>query len=296
MSDFKIPPGSPYRNKHNLPQIHMIDDAVDNLRAAPDNQMSRRRLGDHPQGSFMWLTTFTDVMGLLLTFFVLMFAMSEPDNKEYDKITSSLRAEMGRVYGAQSNPGTEENIDLSRVNFNRALDVRYLEELIRNAIEGHEDLKDIEVIPQPGSVVLSLPQDTLFTPGEATIKEEGRKILYTLGGSLSRVRNRIEIDGHTGVAPREGASESRYGNNWELSLARAAQVAAILENVGYQQPVAIAGYAAGRYQDSKNADEGNAQDENARTIRARRVDITILNHSGKPDKIRTTPNILEGRP
>ncbi len=282
---------SPYRSTHQMPEIHTMDDAVSNLRLPPPTQMSRRRLGDQPQTNYIWLVTFTDVMGLMLTFFVLLFAMSEPENKEYDKITSALRAEMGQVYGAQSQPGTEENIDLSRVNFNRALDVRYLEELIRNTIEEHEELKDIEVIPQPGSVVLSLPQDMLFTPGQAAITEPGRKILYTLGGSLSRMRNRIEIDGHTGSKPLEGAQDSRFGNNWELSLARAAQVASILENVGYQQSVSIAGYAAGRYQDLENVKEDTEQEK-----WARRVDITILNHSGKPDKIRSTPNIREGRP
>lgn len=281
----------PFRSTHKMPEIHMMDDAVDNLRKIENTQMSRRRLGDQPQSNYIWLVTFTDVMGLMLTFFVLMFAMSEPENKEYDKITSSLRAEMGRVYGTHSNPGTEENIDLGRVNFNRALDVRYLEELIRNTIAGHPELQDIQVIPQAGSVVLSLPQEMLFTPGQATIKEEGRKILYTLGGSLSRVRNRIEIDGHSGIAPLEGVQDSRYASNWELSLARAAQVASILENVGYQQTITIAGYAGGRYQDMDNI-----KDEAARAAMARRVDITILNHSGKADKIRTTPNILEGRP
>lgn len=268
----------------------MMDEAVDNFHKPVTTQMSSRRLGDQPQSNYGWLTTFTDVMGLMLTFFVLLFAMSEPENKEYDKITSALRAEMGRVYGEQSNPGTSENVDLARVNYNRALDVRYLEELIRNTIESHDDLKAIEIIPQAGSIVLSLPQDTLFAPGKAEVKEEGRKILYTLGGALSRVRNSIEIDGHSGVLPREGAQDMRFANNWELSLARAAQVASILENVGYQQNIAIAGYAGGRYHDLQQ------QDDASREVVSRRVDITILNHSGRPDKIRPTPNILEARP
>lgn len=283
----------PHPRKHpTVPEIHMADEPVDNLVQPVETQMSRRRLGDQPRANYTWLVTFTDIMGLMLTFFVLMFAMSEPENKEYEKMTAALRSEMGRVYGERQYAGTTENIDLGKVNFNRALDVRYLEELIRGTIEAHEELKAVQVIAQSGSVVLSLPQELLFEPGQARVKESGRKILYTLGGSLSRVRNRIEIDGHTDNRPLEGAGQqSGFGNNWELSLARAADVASILENVGYQQTVAIAGHAAARYQDL-----ASIKDESQRAALSRRVDITIMNYSGKPEKIRAAPHIIEGRP
>ncbi len=279
------------RKRHTVPEIHMTDDAVDNLLQPVETQISRRRLGDAPRANYTWLVTFTDVMGLMLTFFVLMFAMAEPENKEYDKITASLRSELGRVYGERQYTGTTENIDLAKVNFNRALDVRYLEELIRSTVEAHEELKSVQIIPQADSVVLPLPQELLFEPGQATVKEEGRKILYTIGGSLTRVRNRIEIDGHTDNRPLEGAAQSDFGNNWELSLARAGQVASILENVGYQQTLTIVGHAGARYQDLTHI-----KDESQRVALSRRVDITIMNYSGKPEKIRATPNILQGRP
>ena len=279
------------RKRHTVPEIHMTDEAVDNLMQPVETQMSRRRLGDEPRANYTWLVTFTDVMGPMLTFFVMMFAMAEPQNKEYDKMTASLRSELGRVYGERQYTGTTENIDLAKVNFNRALDVRYLEELIRSTIEAHDELKSVQVIPQADSVVLSLPQELLFDPGQATVKDAGRKILYTIGGSLSRVRNRIEIDGHTDNRPLEGAGQSAFGNNWELSLARAAQVASILENVGYQQTVTITGHAGARYQDL-----ANIKDENRRAALSRRVDITIMNYSGKTEKMRAAPPIIEGRP
>jgi chemotaxis protein MotB len=276
--------------KHGGQEIHMIDDAVDNIIQPVETQMSRRRLGDAPRPNYIWLVTFTDIMGLMLTFFVMMFAMAEPQKEQFAEITASLQNEMGRVYGARLSTGTEETVDLAKVNFNRALDTRYLEELIRRVIESHDDLKNIQIIPQPDSVVLSLPQDLLFEPGQATVKERGRKVLYTLGGALTRVRNRIEIDGHADPQPLEG-QKSGFGNNWELSLARAANVAAILENVGYQQSVGIAGFASGRYQDLESVN-----DQIKRQDLSRRVDIIILNHSGKAEKVRSGPNILEGRP
>lgn len=283
---------TPRPRKHlTIPEIHMMDDAVDNLVQPVETQISRRRLGDEPRANYSWLVTFTDVMGLMLTFFVMMFSMAEPQGQDYDKMTAALRSELGRSYDERSYTGTTENVDLARVNFGRALDVRYLETLIRSTVEAHDDLKAIQIIPQADSVVLSLPQALLFDPGQATVKEDGRKILYTLGGSLARVRNHIEIDGHTDNRPLEGTGQGDFGNNWELSLARAAQVASILENVGYQQAIAIAGHAGARYQDLEAI-----KDESARAALSRRVDITIMNYSGKTEKMRATPHILQGRP
>lgn len=263
--------------------IHTADDAVDNIVQPVETQMSRRRLGDTPKPNYIWLVTFTDIMGLMLTFFVMMFAMSEPRNEEWEQVKSALQSEIGKVYGAAYMQGTEETIDLSKINYGRALDVRYLEELLSNIIDSNETLKAVTLLPQPDSVVLSLPQDLLFEPGQAVIKESGRKVLYTLGGALTRMRNRIEIDGHADPRPVEGA-KSDFGNNWELSLARAANVAAILENVGYQQSIGISGYGSGRYQDL-----GTINDETQRQDLARRVDIIIMNHAGKQEKIRSLP-------
>lgn len=265
--------------------IHMADDAIDNIVQPVETQMSRRRLGDSPKPNYIWLVTFTDIMGLMLTFFVMMFAMVEPEHEEWEKVKSALQSEIGKVYGAAYMQGTEENIDLSKINYGQALDVRYLEELLGSIVENNETLKAVTLIPQPGSVVLSLPQDLLFDPGQAVIKESGRKVLYTLGGSLTRMRNRIEIDGHADPRPVEGA-KSDFANNWELSLARAANVAAILENVGYQQSIGISGYGSGRYQDLNAID-----DEKQRQDLARRVDIIIMNHSGKREKIRSLPRL-----
>lgn len=259
--------------------IHMQDDPVDNIVQPVETQMSRRRLGDTPKPNYIWLVTFTDIMGLMLTFFVMMFAMTEPNPEEWSEVVSALHSDISKVYGAEFNQGTEESIDLSRVNYKQALDVRYLEELIRSIIEEHEALKNITLITQPGSVVLSLPQDLLFEPGQATVKESGRKVLYTLGGALTRIQNHVEIDGHADPRPIEG-TQNNFANNWELSLARAANVAAILENVGYQQTISISGYGSGRYQDL-----GSIEDQVRRQDLARRVDIIIRNHAGKVDKI-----------
>lgn len=283
-------PSDKNRKKHSAGAIHTAQEAVDNINQPVETQMSRRRLGDSPQPSYVWLVTFTDIMGLMLTFFVMLFAMTEPQQEEWADVSVALQSQIGKVYGMQYAQGTEESIDLSKINFQRALDVRYLEELMRAIIEENPALGSVTLINQPGAVVVSLPQELLFEPGEATVKDQGRKALYTLGGSLARMRNRIEVAGHADPRPIEG-SAGAFDNNWELSLARAAQVASILENVGYEQEIAISGYGSGRYQDM-----AAIKDETQRQDLARRVDIVIMNYAGRSEKINVAPSLKTEAP
>ncbi|QQG35863.1 MAG: OmpA family protein [Micavibrio aeruginosavorus] len=283
-------PSDKNRKKHSMGEIHTAQEAVDNINQPVETQMSRRRLGDTPQPNYVWLVTFTDIMGLMLTFFVMLFAMTEPEPEEWADVSVALQSQIGKVYGMQYAQGTEENIDLSKINFQRALDVRYLEELMRTIIEENPTLGNVALINQPGAVVVSLPQELLFDPGQAVVKDQGRKALYTLGGALARMQNRIEIAGHADPRPIEGGS-SAFDNNWELSLARAAQVSSILENVGYEQDIAVSGYSSGRYQDM-----AAIKDETQRQDLARRVDIVIMNYAGRSQKISISPSIKPGAP
>lgn len=241
-----------------------------------------RRTGDirEPEESTsIWLISFTDVMALMLTFFVLLFSMTEPAQKDWSEITAALNSEFNKFYGAAYNRGPQEALNLNRINFNQALNISYLNVLLQNVMEDSEILKQVKLIPQPGHLVISLPRDLLFDAGSATVRDEGRRALYALGGSLARIKNRIEVTGH--ADPRVNAGgEGGFESNWELSLARAMNVAAILESVGYERSIAARGYSSGRYEDLSSMG-----DEQARLDLARRVDIIVLDHDGAKQKV-----------
>ena len=106
-----------------------------------------------------------------------------------------------------------------------------------------------------------------------TVKSQANQALFTLAGALGRIKNRVEIVGHTDPRPVSGG---QYPSNWELSLARATNVAAVLENVGYEQDVVVRGQASGRYDDLP--DTVNAAD---RLDLSRRVDIVVMEDDGR---------------
>jgi len=241
-----------------------------------------RRSGDKQQyKSNTWLISFTDVMALMLTFFVLLFSMSDPDPAQWDKIKDELQETLNpqkvesenMAQGQPLNRGAQDNINIDKVNFSKALSLPYLEKLFAKQIEKQPSLSNVLMMEIDGGLMISLPQQLLFEVGQASIKETGVEALYDLAGILNRIKNRVEIVGHTD--PRS-VSGDQFQSNWELSLARAANVAGVLENVGYTNDLTIRGHASARFNDL-DVD----MPIRARRDLSRRVDIVIMEDDGK---------------
>lgn len=235
-----------------------------------------RRMEDI-QGGSTWLISFTDVMALMLTFFVLLFAMSNPKQEDWEKLTKNIYDSFNQFQGKIENRGDEDAVNINKVNFSQALDLDYLKAIIRKLIEQSPELKIVKVIDNNRSLIISLPQDILFESGRAELKSEANRALFTLANTLRRIQNRVEIVGHTDPRPVTGGS---YSSNWELSLARASAVGAALQNVGYNKPLTLRGQASGRFDDMPDTIPVNE-----RLDLSRRVDVVIMEDDGRKKKL-----------
>ena len=54
--------------------------------------MARKKQEDAPKGSPAWMSTFSDLMNLLLCFFVLLFSMSTVDAEKFKMVVASLQS------------------------------------------------------------------------------------------------------------------------------------------------------------------------------------------------------------
>lgn len=221
----------------------------------------------------VWLITFTDLMALMLTFFVLLFSMVDPQEKQWEEFTGSLAPRNGSFEGQSLNRGPQDAINVARINYSRALDLTYLESLIRTLLAEEKGLEMIMVSTQSDALVLSIPGRQLFEAGQADIADEGRKILSLLSETLGRLKNRVEIVGHTDAGP---VISPAFSSAWELSLARAAAASGILQAQGYGKPVLIRGAGTGLY----NSLDAQLPEIERRTL-GNRLDIVIMEDDGK---------------
>ena len=237
------------------------------------NPARNRRQGDEESTS-LWLITFTDIMALMLTFFVLLYSMSVPKEEEWEQITSAVQNQFSKTFSSQAFSGQQDTINIDKIDFSKAQSLTYLESVLSNAIGRDQRLQNIQLIPQRDHLIVSVPEELLFPAGSATVSEKGGQVLASLGNTMARIRNRIEVIGHSDPDPIEKTG-GEFGSNWDLSLARAGAVAGILEESGYQRSIILRGYSSARYDDLPDT-----MSEDERLSLARRVDIVIMEDDG----------------
>lgn len=226
------------------------------------------------QSTALWLITFTDIMALMLTFFVLLYSMSVPEEENWEDITSGLQSQFTRTFSSPQSPATQDMVNIEKIDFSKAQDLSYLTSVLANVINKDERLKNLVLIPQSDHLIISVPEDLLFESGQSDVSTQGRQVLFSLGNAMARIKNRIEIIGHSDPRPIQNTS-GRFASNWELSLARAGAVASVLENAGYERFLTVRGLSSARY-DNLSED----MDEKERLSLARRVDIIVMEDDG----------------
>lgn len=111
------------------------------------------------------------------------------------------------------------------------------------------DRGNILVRQRESDLVIDIAAELLFEDGEAHLSEGGKLILRKAAAALGRAPGRdVEVGGHTDTQPLSAKLTRTYASNWELSCARAAEVAAFLQSSGGIAPehLIAAGYAGTR--------------------------------------------------
>jgi chemotaxis protein MotB len=82
---------------------------------------------------------------------------------------------------------------------------------------------DVEV--RKGQMMVKLPAEVLFSSGSAELSRDGELALMEVAIALRQLKDRsFMVIGHTDSRPLEAKPDARFGDNWELSTARAVRV------------------------------------------------------------------------
>ncbi|HEY0838011.1 MAG TPA: flagellar motor protein MotB [Azospirillum sp.] len=177
----------------------------------------------------MWLISFTDLISLMLAFFVLMFSMTEPQVQRWARLTQAVSARSTASKPSEAPPEPRAAFNVATLEPHSAVNLDYLGALLNSQIAGTVDLSGVLVRREDDRVVIALSGDVLFEPGAGTFSQRGRRVLFLLGAVVGRIGNRIEVVGH---AEREDVPA---GLAWERSLGRAVAVAMALRETGYRR-------------------------------------------------------------
>ncbi len=197
-----------------------------------------------PEGAGMmrWLLTYSDLITLLMAFFVILYAISRVNTAKYAELSRALKiAFNGRpaVVKLSNQPPTNLIPPVKTVQSMRQL-MRQIQAMVAQAHVQNE----VKVSTDYSGVVISLMQNLLFRTGSARIRRQGLAVLLSLAGVLRSLPNQIEVQGFTDNVPIHTA---RYPSNWELSSARANHVLEYLDRVGKVPPTHLSSQGFGQY-------------------------------------------------
>ncbi|WP_420404673.1 OmpA/MotB family protein [Nisaea sp.] len=232
------------------------------------SESATRGNGRKQRDGVSWMVTFVDLVSLLLAFFVLMFSMTTPDAPQWESFTASLRS----AFSSETPTRARKSLMPETIRAEDpglGFDLGYLQKLLEAELARDALLRDAEVAPKGGRLVISMASDVFFRPGSAVLLPSGEGAMFNLAVALSQLDNRIDIVGHTDPRPFVSPTAS-FSSNWDLSLARAFSVAEALRKFGYDKPVEVRGAADGKFGE---IDTALSQEEQYR--RARRVDLVI---------------------
>jgi len=180
----------------------------------------KKKKSDGDEGAPMWIVTFSDLMSLLLTFFVLLLSFSTITEEDFNQAMMSLQGAFGVLprfthlvhpSPRRANPATEETKRQAR-RLQRKLQIQGLEKRVKVEYDASGGLK------------ISLPDAVLFGPGSATLNADAYPVLEDVAEVLAEMPHTfIEVHGHTDSSPL--TAEGTFRDNYDLSYYRAHAVA-----------------------------------------------------------------------
>lgn len=268
----------------------------------------KRRQEEASQGSPAWMATFSDLMNLLLCFFVLLFALSTVDSEKVEALLASLSGNFSVFTSGSSMVGDDmyvasganqmvdindyfteytsdggeqgvkqfENLEEYKEQYEKEKQIRTekLYEEVADKAEREQLDGQVEVVADKNNncIRIAISGAVLFNSGDAELKKEALPLMSRVSDILKSYNNHlIRIEGHTdNVRPVKG---SRYKSNMTLSMARAESVFDYLVNKKHLDPTHLE--PSGKAEYAPVADNTTARGR----ARNRRVEFKIYSEA-----------------
>jgi len=251
-----------------------------------------------------WLITYADMITLLMVLFIVMFAISQVDQKRFEELKDGVAAGFGETSspfqgqdsvmpaaGTQpfepmkpdaqavrpeqlrlDGPVTSDvQADPADTYRDARAEVARLEQLRRRlarVLEQHGFARDVAMsIDERGLSISLVSRHIVFHANLAQLSPRGARVLDVLAPVLRGLPNDIDVDGHTNQVK---VKPKYYPTDWELSAARAVTVLRYLDEHGHVDPARLSAVAYGHEKPLVDPARPASQELN------KRVDIVVL--------------------
>jgi chemotaxis protein MotB len=228
---------------------------------------ARRKREEEPEehgNHERWLVSYADMMTLLMVLFIVMFAISQVDQRRFEMLKDGMAAGFGSSASPfQGSEGTmsaegikpldpvrpdSPSTDVAKSGATAAADraaaaddsydkaakevasLEALQKRIEKALKAKGYLDDVAMkIDERGLSISLVSRHIVFRADEADLSPRGQQVLDVLAPVIRSLPNHIDVDGHTNQVK---VKPKYYPTDWELSSARAVTVLRYLDERG----------------------------------------------------------------
>jgi len=206
-----------------------------------------------------WMVTYSDMTTLLMTFFVLWYAitmMNIPQEllKFREDMEESIMRSTSKRTTAIHLSSLEDDVKVwreitqltpeQRIAISELQNLKEKAEEVEDYLEKGELEEEVKIKLRAEDVVIVPSSPLLFSEGSTTLKSSFFPVLDKIAWLLKETNASIRIEGHTDDTPIHPRHRRKFPSNWELSSARAAAVGRYLMDRHNIPPrrISISGY------------------------------------------------------
>ena len=231
-----------------------------------------------------WMNTYSDMVTLLLTFFVLLFSFSSLDAAKWQQFVDAMTASGLDASQLAEDINTSSSISVTseqQQQVDEVLPVSFddLYDYLKNYVE-KEGLEGSVSITRGGknAVYIRFQNNVFFDADSATLRPGSYDVLNVLGDCLHNIEDEIyliSINGHTASV----ANPDTYKiSDWTLSGERASNIAIFFEDNKDIDPHKLRPIGYGKNYPIATNDTPEGREQN------RRVDMTIVKDEGSEEE------------
>lgn len=233
-----------------------------------------------PSQSMAWLVTYSDMVTLLLVFFILLLSISVVDEIKFDRAAGSLRGAFGVFEQVGDDRIHESRLDtLTTIQHETVQRVFERVQLLMQRLEINED---IELVKDRGAVILRVNEALLFDKGVTSLDPRAHSVLDEVADLVRLFPLNLRIEGHTDDVP----VRTQGVTNWDFSAMRALSA---LKYMAVNELLSLDRLSAVGYGEEHPAVPNDSPGNRAKN---RRVDFVLESSAGYQDEL---PYLLDTR-
>ena len=239
----------------------------------PKEEKKKQKKKSSGGGAPAWMVTYSDLVTLLLTFFVLLLSMASLDPVRFTEASSSLKD----AFGMHSVPAHVEfaipilpSPPVTKFSPIQHEMTKKIYRRMKTKIDSDKLSQDIDIVQTDNdTIILRVKESIMFGPGETKISPKSYPLLRYIADIIRPLPMRLRIEGHTDTTDQPQVEMDK----WDISMARSVSVLRFLRkgNLLPLDRMGAAGYGADKPVANNTTTEGRAKN--------RRVDFVLRSNT-----------------